>query len=98
MKEAALLRAITSYLRKTYPHAWIEKRRGSPFRRGMPDIEFILCGRVFFFELKTPVGHVSPLQAATLQRLADAGAVTAVVRSIEDVKMILDAPLPATPP
>lgn len=38
---------------------------------------------------RPPGGRATPLQAATLEQLAQAGAVAALVRSVADVKAIL---------
>jgi hypothetical protein len=75
MAEAAIVKRITRWLLR-YPDAWVEKRRGGPHRRGMPDMEFIWRGRAFFFEVKVPGESATPLQAFYLDRLAKAGAVT----------------------
>lgn len=48
--------------------------------RGVPDFIGCVRGRLVAIELKTETGRVDRLQQWTLQKFADAGAFTAVVR------------------
>lgn len=58
---------------------------------GFPDLFGCLApqGRLFAFEIKAKDGRVSDVQKATLERLANVGAVVAIVRSLQDVIDIL---------
>jgi hypothetical protein len=53
---------------------------------GVPDIIVVHVGRPYFLEVKRPGYHQSPEQKAFQQRAEAAGALYAVVRSIEDVR------------
>ena len=55
----------------------------------LPDVLHLEGGSAYFFEVKAPGGRATPLQVATLEQLAQAGAVAALVRSVADVKAIL---------
>lgn len=52
---------------------------------GTPDIVCAHRGRVFLFEVKTKTGRVSEIQLYRLKQWQDAGATTAVVRSVAEV-------------
>lgn len=62
--------------------------------RGWPDITGCIEGRLFAFEVKSATGRISNDQAAVIQRLRDAGAFVAVVRSVDDVIFELNGWLP----
>lgn len=50
---------------------------------GWPDIYALKGGRAYHLEVKMPRGRATPLQVHTLDALARAGAVVAVVDSVE---------------
>lgn len=58
--------------------------KSSGFTTGWPDIEIIWQGRIYFLELKSEKGRVSPAQAECHAGLIAAGAPVAVVRSLEE--------------
>ncbi len=92
MSEAALQRCIVKYLRSQ--GCWAEKVYASRFgQAGWPDILAILppSGRLLALEVKLPGNIPTPLQSATLERMAKAGAYSRVVWSLEDVKKALAA-------
>lgn len=88
--ERAIVDRITRRL-KDEPSIWLLKVHGSSFgRRGIPDIIGCLSGQMFALEVKRPsVGRVSPSQMHNMMKMADAGAVVAVVESVEDALEVL---------
>ena len=51
---------------------------------GWPDIEIVHGGRVYFLEVKSHKGRLSPRQKGVIANLERAGAPVVVVRSIDD--------------
>jgi hypothetical protein len=58
--------------------------------RGQPDISGCIRGRRFEFEAKTSGTAPTPLQLSRLERWRKAGAITGVVRSVDDVRALLE--------
>jgi hypothetical protein len=56
---------------------------------GDPDITGLWRGVHFELELKQPGANPTPLQQLRLAEWAAAGAVTAVVRSVDDLRQVL---------
>ena len=52
--------------------------------RGTPDILGCFQGRMFALEVKRPGNKPTPIQRVELERWAAAGAITAVVHSVEE--------------
>lgn len=81
MRESELERILVEEVRKAGGRAykWI-----SPGNDGVPDrIIFFPDGEVYFVELKTDTGKLSPQQKIQLARLKDLGQRTTVVRGTE---------------
>ena len=57
---------------------------------GIPDIIACVDGRFFGFEVKTEDGKPTKLQEATIRRIQASGGTAAVVRSVEEVRWILE--------
>ena len=73
---------------------WWLKVHGSHFQRaGIPDLLVCYRGRFLAFELKHPTDGSGPteLQKRELLSLERAGAVAAVVRSVEEMDIYLDS-------
>lgn len=88
VKESTIQQAILRWLR-TRPQSFTVKLAAGPYSApGLPDVLHLEGGRAYFFEVKAPGGRATPLQVATLEQLAKAGAVAALVRSVADVKAI----------
>jgi hypothetical protein len=78
------------WLKARDPALAFRKRHGSAMQTaGDPDLYGVWHGIPFEFELKRPGHTLTLLQASRLQEWAQAGAVTAVVRSFEDLKAAL---------
>lgn len=89
MLESAITRRIVANLKK-YPESFVEKRHGSGFStRGIPDVEFIWRGKVYFFEVKQPGKQPSKIQRHMIDVLRNAGATVEVVHSWEDVYLVV---------
>lgn len=58
---------------------------------GLPDLHIVYQGRVYYIEIKTPTGTLSPEQKDIHAKLRAAGAQVAVVRSVPEVERLLDA-------
>ncbi len=58
-------------------------------RAGWLDIEIVWGGKAHFIELKTAVGRLSSAQIGCHAGLADAGALVAVCRSVDEVETTL---------
>lgn len=65
--------------------------KASGFSVGWPDLEIVWQGRVYFLELKSEKGRVSPAQTTCHAGLIAAGAPVAVVRSLEEAVAQLSA-------
>lgn len=70
----------------------ISKLKVTGMRSGIPDLALWWeSGGHGLIELKSPDGRVSPEQRAVINRLSDLGTWVAVCRSIDDVRLVLDA-------
>ena len=57
---------------------------------GFPDVLAMKEGKILFFEIKTPVGRQSDAQKAFEKRLHEYGHNYFLVRSVEDVKKVIN--------
>ena len=89
MNEAALIQIIRKYL-ATVPECFFWKEHGGQYgTAGIPDI--IVCYKGRFIALEAKVGRNTPtkLQAATIDKIRQAGGTAAVVYSVEDVRSVI---------
>lgn len=90
VREATIQKAILRWLR-TRPQSFTVKLAAGPYSvPGLPDILHVEKGRPFFLEVKRPDGRATPLQVAMIEQLVRAGAVAAVVRSVEDAQAAVE--------
>ena len=90
MKENDIVRAILKYL-KTVPGCFAWKEHGGMYgTAGIPDIIACINGEFYAFEVKTPVGKTTALQDATIRKIRKSGGQAFVVRSVDEVKEILN--------
>ena len=90
MLEKDIVAAIMRYL-KTVPGCFAWKEHGGMYgTSGLPDIICCYCGRFVGLEVKTPDGKVTKLQEVALAKIQSAGGVSAVVRSVDEVKTIIE--------
>jgi penicillin-binding protein-related factor A (putative recombinase) len=72
------------------PECYAVKTRGDYRQGGQPDIIGCYKGRALALEVKRPGGKATALQLAILAKWQQAGAVTGVIRSVEEVKKIME--------
>ncbi len=90
MNEAALIQKIRRYL-ATVPECFFWKEHGGQYgTAGIPDI--IVCHKGRFIALEAKVGKNTPtkLQAATIDKIRQAGGIATVVHSVDEVKRVLE--------
>ena len=88
MRESALQRQIIRYLRER--GAYVFKVVGSPLQqRGTPDLLVCWQGKFIALEIKVPGEKATLLQDHEIHKIREAGGRGLVVRSIEDVGVIL---------
>lgn len=91
--EKEFQRAIIEYLRIRFgPRFWHVKTLGGlGQRRGIPDFLICLDGYFVALEIKSPTGkgRISNEQAYELSAIKEAGGLTAVVASWEDLENVL---------
>ena len=90
MKESEIISAIKEYL-KTVSNCFYWKEHGGEYgQAGIPDIICCLSGKFIAFEVKTDKGKTTVLQEITLRKIRRAGGYAEVVRSVSDVKTIIE--------
>lgn len=90
MKESDIVRAILRYL-KTVPDCFCWKEHGGMYgTAGIPDVIACIGGRFFAFEVKTATGKTTALQESVLRKIQKCGGQAVVVRSVEEVKAVLE--------
>ena len=93
MKESVIVKNILKYL-KTLPECFAWKEHGGLYgTAGIPDIIACIGGKFYGFEVKNERGKTTALQEATIGKINAAGGMAVVVRSVEDVKKILEVEL-----
>ncbi|MBP5426695.1 MAG: VRR-NUC domain-containing protein [Clostridiales bacterium] len=89
MREKNIENKIKAYLKSK--GAYYVKYFGNSYSQvGVPDILACYKGRFIGIEVKNEKGKTSPLQDINLQQIKDAGGISLVARSVEDVKKELD--------
>jgi len=64
--------------------------RRVPYEGGMSDVVASVSGRWVAIEIKTPAGHLTPLQAAYRDKIKASGNLYAVCRSKEDAIALVE--------
>ena len=89
MREKNIENKIKTYLKGK--GAYYVKYFGNSFSQvGVPDILACYKGRFIGIEVKNEKGKTSPLQDINIQQIKDAGGISFVARSVEDVKKVID--------
>ena len=89
MREKIVENKIKNYLKSK--GAYYVKYFGNSFSQvGVPDILVCYKGKFIGIEVKNEKGKTSPLQDINLQQIKDAGGISFVARSVEDVKKVID--------
>ena len=86
--ENSIVKSITEFL-KNIPECRCVKTHGSLRRQGEPDLYIVHRGQFYAIEVKRPGNKATRLQEATLAKWEQAGAVTGVAYSRDDVKRIM---------
>lgn len=87
--ESTIVASIMRWLKKQ-PGVKAEKTHGGMYgRAGKPDISGCVNGRRFEIEVKRPGNKPTKLQLKELREWSEAGAITGVAYSLEDVKELL---------
>jgi len=90
MKESEIVDKIKTYLKGVDGLFCFKEHGGIYGVSGIPDIICCYKGRFIGFEVKTETGKLTVLQAVTLRQIERAGGVAEVVRSVDEVKAILN--------
>lgn len=92
MRERDLVNKILARLRADHPDGLWVKLHGGPMQRaGLPDILGVVSGHAIALEVKLPgrPHEVTDLQQYTLDKLAKAGAIAAVVDDVDDARVLV---------
>ena len=84
MRESELQTKIKDKLTKS---GWLVIKLEKTSWNGIPDLMCIRRGNVIFFEVKTEIGIVSPLQDHRIKTLNNIGCFARVVTSLEDIEV-----------
>ena len=87
--EAQLKTEIRRYL-ESIGAFWSNVQGGPGSKPGDPDMIVCFKGRYVALEAKSPTGLLSPIQTARRNEIRDAGGIYEVVRTIDDVKKIME--------
>jgi len=89
MKEKNIENQIKTYLKQK--GAYVVKYFGTTYTQaGTPDLLICYKGKFIALEVKNETNKTSSLQDIHLQQIKKAGGISAVVRSLEEVKLIID--------
>lgn len=93
MKEVDIVKAIMRYL-KTVPECFCWKEHGGMYgTAGIPDIIACIGGHFYGFEVKAEGGRPTKLQEATIRKILAAGGTALVVRSVDEVRAVVNGSL-----
>ena len=91
MKESDLIKQISTYL-KTIPNLFFWKEHGGMYgTAGIPDIIVCYQGRFIGFEAKIGRNTETTLQSQTIKAILRAGGYAMVVRSVREVREVIEA-------
>lgn len=89
MREKNIENKIKAYLKSI--GAYYVKYFGNSYSQvGVPDLLVCYKGHFIGIEVKNETGKTSPLQDINIKRINEAGGISFVARSVEDVKVVLD--------
>jgi Holliday junction resolvase len=89
-KEASLQDRVLRYLRSLKPDVWAVKYHGAMYgTAGVPDILACVRGRFVAIELKTTTKE-TPIQRMQRQSIEQAGGVSFVAYSLDEVKAVIE--------
>ena len=89
MREKTIENNIKTFLKSK--GAYYFKHHGNQYSQvGVPDIIACYKGRFIGIEVKNETGKTTPLQDVNIQQIKNAGGISFVARSVEDVKKAID--------
>lgn len=88
MKESALQSKVLKYL-NSLPYCVAENQSGNASQSGRADINGCYKGKSFRIELKVGDNEASTKQLINLRKWKNAGAITGVCYTLEEVKTLL---------
>lgn len=89
MREKNIENKIKNYLKSI--GAYYVKYFGNAFSQvGVPDLLVCYKGKFIGLEVKNETNKTSPLQDVNIENIKRAGGLATVVRSVEDVKKVID--------
>lgn len=89
MREKTIENKIKKYLRDN--GAYCVKYHGNQFSQvGVADLLVCYKGRFLAIEIKNETGKTSPLQDVNIEQVRNAGGISFVARSVEDVRKVID--------
>ena len=91
MKEKDLIAKISNYLKSVNDLFFWKEHGGQYGTAGIPDLIVCYKGKFIAFEAKVGRNKATPLQDATIKRIIKAGGYALVVRSLDEVKEIIEA-------
>ena len=86
--EKSIVESILKYL-NNLERTRARKIHGGPYMAGWPDILCVKDGQAYFFEVKRPGGKATKLQLYELSEWTKAGAKTAIVTSVDEVRKVM---------
>ena len=87
---AAIIKYLRQRVKDDDSFFWCKLHGGPMQRAGLPDLLVIHQSVAHFFEVKSKTGEPTALQVHTICRLQRAGAMACVVRSVDEVRNILE--------
>ena len=91
MKEAYLIGKIKEYLKSVEGLFFYKEHGGQYGTGGLPDLIVCYQGHFVAFEVKNEKGKTTVLQEITLRQIRKAGGTAVVVRSMEEVKAVIES-------
>ena len=90
-KESYYQAKIINFLKETYPAAFVWKAAAGVYsQRGIPDINAVINGRFYGFEVKRPGEKPTKLQEQAIRKINAAGGIAAVVTFPSEVQKIIE--------
>ncbi len=93
LSESDLKRKILIFLKKKHPNAWVYKT-SDRWISGIPDFLILEDGRLYAVELKVGTNKATKLQTHTLNAIANAGGISGVCRSVDELKTLINTRRP----
>ena len=91
MRESDLIMKIKNYLKGVKDLFYWKEHGGMYGTAGIPDIIVCYRGKFIAFEAKVGKNKPTVLQEVTIRKILKAGGYATVVRTVEEVKQIIEA-------